>query len=93
MTPETLTAIENLLKLGWPAIVTLACWILWRKNQYLSDVLLKTHSKRDAELFQSLLALQNEYISTLKEVAGLRASLAQKATERPSVAIERGVLT
>lgn len=37
MAADTLASLQTLLQLGWPAIVTLACVVLWRSLAAVQD--------------------------------------------------------
>lgn len=72
---DVLTWLRPILELGWPALVTLGMALLWRYHVHQHEF-----------MFNAYRALQDEYIQTLREVAGLRAALPQAAPlQRPPV--------
>lgn len=58
---ETFETLQQVLNLGWPAIVMLAIWLLWLDYK----------------------RMMNNYISDLREMAGLRTSLANVTVKNP----------
>lgn len=74
MSPDLLSSLEKILQLGWPAIVTLACWMLWRVNQQLVQQLETLSAGQAEKLFSAYVKLQEEYVDALREIAGLRTS-------------------
>lgn len=60
---DFLPQIQELLSMGWPALVTIAIVFLWRHSVAMQ-----------AKMFDEYRQLQNEYTSTLRELAGLRST-------------------
>jgi hypothetical protein len=61
---EWINVLRTMLELGWPAIVMIMIALLWRH-----------HVRASSDWRIEYIALQREYISALREVAGLEKPL------------------
>lgn len=64
MESDLLVTLKSILEMGWPAIVLIELWLVWRDSRQ------ERTSAREAYS-----GLMKEYIETLKEVAGMRNTL------------------
>lgn len=74
MSPDLLSTLEKILQLGWPGIVAIACWMLWRTNQQLVQQVETLSAAQADRLFTAYVKVQEEYVDALREIAGLRTS-------------------
>ncbi len=58
---DVIALVRQLLEMGWPAIVLIQLWIMWK--QYIDA------AKADKEAYEKLLL---QYIDDMRRVAGLK---------------------
>lgn len=60
---DIVALVRSLLEMGWPAIVLIQLWIMWK--QYIET------AKADRDAYEKLLL---QYIDDMRRVAGLKAA-------------------
>lgn len=78
---ELLTAIREVLELGWPAIVLIAIWIIWQRHNRRTDELI-ANLREEREMWK-------EQYRALFVIVVDRAKLSDQVYERERLQVPR----